>query len=112
MYDNLSNRLRGEAEVSNALPYIKELMRQAADSLDVLYHAVQALANTTDATTIATNADRIRSMTDEELAELIAYNTSCETCEVRKSTSGECECHRSNCGNAWLDWLKQECADG
>jgi len=52
MYDNLSNRLRGEAEVSNASPYIKELMRQAADSLDNLYHAVQELTSTTDAPTI------------------------------------------------------------
>lgn len=52
MYDDLSNRLRGEAEVSNASPYIKELMRQAADSLDNLCHAVQALASTTDAPTI------------------------------------------------------------
>jgi hypothetical protein len=34
MYDNLSNRLRGEAEVSDAAPYIKELMKQAADALD------------------------------------------------------------------------------
>lgn len=34
MYNNLSNRLRGEAEVSDASPYIKELMRQAADALD------------------------------------------------------------------------------
>ena len=45
MYDNLSNRLRGEARVSDASPYIKELMRQAADSLDNLYIAVQKLAN-------------------------------------------------------------------
>ena len=52
MYDNLSNRLRGEAETSNASPYIKELMRQAADSLDSLCRAVQALASTTDSTTI------------------------------------------------------------
>ena len=51
MYDNLSNRLRGEASVSDASPYIKELMRQAADSLDILYIAVQKLANQ-DAPTI------------------------------------------------------------
>ena len=34
MYENLSIRLRGEAEVSDASPYIKELMKQAADALD------------------------------------------------------------------------------
>lgn len=34
MYDNLSSRLRGEAEVSDASPYIKKLMKEAADALD------------------------------------------------------------------------------
>lgn len=75
MNHHLSNRLRGEAEVSNAAPYIKELMREAADSLDSLYHVVQALASTTEAPTIEshkTNADRIRAMTDEELAKQLA----------------------------------------
>lgn len=51
MYDNLSSRLRGEAEVSDASPYIKELMKQAADSLDNLNIAVQKLTNK-DAPTI------------------------------------------------------------
>ena len=51
-----------------------------------------------------TNADRIRAMTDEELAEWIAYNTSCETCPVKSAT--EYECHNSNCGTAWGLWLK------
>lgn len=55
---------------------------------------------------IITNADRIRGMTDEELAEFIAYSTSCETCVVRKS--GSDECHNTNCSTAWLEWLKEE----
>ena len=53
-----------------------------------------------------TNADRIRAMSDEELAEFIAYSTSCETCVVRKG--GSDECHNTNCSTAWLDWLKEE----
>lgn len=56
-----------------------------------------------------TNADRIRSMTDEELAEFIAYSTSCETCVVRKG--GSDECHNTNCSTAWLDWLREEVKD-
>ena len=48
MYDNLSNRLRGEADACDASPSIKELMREAADSLDNLCIAVQALANKTE----------------------------------------------------------------
>lgn len=46
MYDNLSNRLRGEAEVSDASLYIKELMRQAADALDHFEKAFQILSST------------------------------------------------------------------
>ena len=57
------------------------------------------------------NGDKLRAMADEELAKWIAWDTSCETCEVRKSTHGECECHRTDCGTAWLDWLKQEATD-
>lgn len=48
MYDNLSNRLRGEADVCDASQYIKELMREAADSLDNLCIVVQALAKKTE----------------------------------------------------------------
>ena len=53
-----------------------------------------------------TNADRIRSMTDEELAYFIAYSTPCETCIVKKG--GSDECRNTTCPKAWLDWLRQE----
>ena len=46
MYDNISSRLRGEAEVSDASPYIKELMKQAADALDHFERAFQSLSST------------------------------------------------------------------
>ena len=35
-----------------------------------------------------TNADRIRNMSDEELAEFMAYNAYCEECYVKKDDSG------------------------
>ena len=44
-----------------------------------------------------TNADRIRSMSDEELAEAFVKN-----CIGRK-----CD-HAESCYSCWLDWLKQE----
>ena len=56
---------------------------------------------------IITNGDRIRSMSDEELAEFldrwemgdIDYSkTFCDLCE------GQYDCH----DDCWLDWLKQE----
>lgn len=47
-----------------------------------------------------TNADRIRSMTDEELAEWIA-NLHCPHYEDDDYTCDDCE-------ECWIDWLKQE----
>ena len=53
-----------------------------------------------------TNADRIRSMTDEDLAEFLCHAVSpsgvinCSSCEAQ----GFCKMGH----NGWLDWLKQE----
>ena len=54
---------------------------------------------------IITNADKIRSMTDEKLAELLVstdgdFPPNCEDVPVRKLEA------------YWLDWLKQEAEDG
>ena len=51
-----------------------------------------------------TNADKIRAMSDEELAEWIAYSTSCVTCPVKGTTAYECR--NSDCVTAWWMWLK------
>lgn len=56
-----------------------------------------------------TNADKIRAMTDEELAEFLA--------EERTAPSCTAKCHkdyeiygelRTFCSDCWFDWLKQE----
>ena len=54
-----------------------------------------------------TNADRIRSMSDEELAEFMEENAECDTydCLAAKSC---CTYSGRTCIAAWLDWLKQE----
>ena len=62
-----------------------------------------------------TNADRIRSMSDEELAELltsVAKKSADKLCESLKSV----EVDLSNCNfhilyEAHLDWLRQEVSD-
>ena len=51
-----------------------------------------------------TNADRLRSMTDEELAEWIAEYTDC-LCGIHKPG---CSKTKGTCVATWLDWLKQE----
>ena len=48
-----------------------------------------------------TNADHIRSMTDEEFAERCSYT--CPPGDKWKSCDG--------CKKCWLDWLKQEAKD-
>jgi hypothetical protein len=50
-----------------------------------------------------TNADRIRSMTDEELAMFFQHIADCETCFVYKN-----ECGREGypCNQRFLEWLK------
>ena len=56
------------------------------------------------------NADRIRAMTDEELAEFMCHSVSpsgtvnCSSCEAQ----GFCRMGH----NGWLDWLRQEASDG
>lgn len=56
---------------------------------------------------IVTNADRIRSMTDEELAEFIEYLTNGCDYLYPKCYASEF-CTSGVCRNAWLDWLKEK----
>ena len=50
------------------------------------------------------NADRIRAMSDEKLAEFLATNADCVWC-VAKPDTQDCD----QCGKVWLDWLRKEC---
>lgn len=58
-----------------------------------------------------TNADRIRAMTDEELASEMSdvFNEHCLRCPVLKADCHGWEKRNSRCYDAMLDWLKQEC---
>jgi len=47
-----------------------------------------------------TNADKIRSMNDETLADFLG-GKGCIDCKR--------ECEEAKCESCWLDWLKQEC---
>jgi hypothetical protein len=54
-----------------------------------------------------TNADYIRSMTDEELAKWLDYEYSrCEWCNIDKI--GTDDCSDIDCTACILDWLKEE----
>ena len=47
-----------------------------------------------------TNADRIRSMSDEELVKLLDYELGCPV-------TGDCAKMSKDCKACWLDWLQQ-----
>lgn len=56
-----------------------------------------------------TNADRIRAMTDEELAEFLGTVMSGG---YGKCPDGYFDCsNRKSCAECWLDWLKEEAHD-
>lgn len=58
-----------------------------------------------------TNADRIRNMTDEELAEWIETIANCDSCQnswsLGKCRGGDGTSHAA-CRLKWLGWLKKE----
>ena len=51
------------------------------------------------------NADRLRSMSDEEFATAICKH---DGCPFRKTEDNECLKHHYDCKACWIDWLKQE----
>ena len=57
---------------------------------------------------VTTNADRIRAMTDEELAKFIAGTVDCCNC---KHPRNGCSENDETCASCQLDWLKQEATD-
>lgn len=54
-----------------------------------------------------TNADRIRSLSDEELAEWLAILTDCVNCPCR-DPHDQCDTVDGSCKKQWLNWLKKE----
>jgi len=54
------------------------------------------------------NADRIRSMTDEELAEIFA-NNDCGYCRIHDFCFAKGSA--INCDDVWLEWMKEEAND-
>lgn len=54
-----------------------------------------------------THADRIRSMSDEELAELFSHLG----CPYFLGGKVDCNTENKGCKACWLDWLRQEAQD-
>ena len=58
-----------------------------------------------------TNADRIRSMTDEELARMLASNADCNECRIY-AYKDACMENYDTCVCQWLGWLRHEIEEG
>ena len=57
-----------------------------------------------------TNADRIRDMSDEELAKMMTFGTGGFDCYgCRKAEDGKCD---MNCEERCMEWLKQPVEEG
>ena len=60
-----------------------------------------------------TNAERIRAMSDEELAEFLIQNRG--GCRALTTESYVCDFYKddlnTDCKSCWLDWLKQEATE-
>ena len=77
------------------------------DYIDAMTHAITALAIRREKEQVKqsqTNADRIRRMSDEELAELLLWNV-CNVCDGRGF--GKCGDDK-HCKKHVAKWLKQE----
>ena len=59
---------------------------------------------------LPTNADRIRSMTDEELTAFMFTAYGCPMWVSNYSCKEDKGCHGAK-GACWLDWLKQEAVE-
>lgn len=53
-----------------------------------------------------TNAEHIRSMSDEDLAEFLSENTNCDCCNIQCADKNNCP-SMSSCYCRWLEWLRK-----
>ena len=60
-----------------------------------------------------TNADKIRAMSDDELAMWAAHIAMCAWCPAKNiKTDNPCKGFYSECSGNWIAWLKQEVKNG
>lgn len=83
-----------------------------ADYIDAMKCAITALTVCIEHKNPKSNADRIRQMTDEELAELMTYvdTNICDFCASRHSNTYY-DCEEESCEKCVLAWLKQEVSE-
>ena len=84
------------------------LRKETAQAFDIHWHGQEDCPYDV-CPEIKTNGDRIRAMSDEELADFLrGFNGMCET----HCPFGECGIHSLSCRDLAIKWLKQEAEDG
>lgn len=95
--------LRAQKDGDTVIVYQKKDAKEHLSTMDKDYHLVREFIKSQKA---QTNADRIRSMTDEELAKFLMGYDTCTLCD----NSGADECTYDTCNETGkkclVDWLK------
>ena len=104
--DHLSEEM---ADVIICIEMLKQIYNITEDEIYSLVitkqeRTIERIKKDTQST--KTNAERIRNMTDDELAEFLAYNAYCEGCYVKKDES--CCYPDGTCKQKHLEWLQSE----
>ena len=82
-----------------------EYWRKLRTALDMAISALRHQDVTDKYVEKMTNADRIRTMSDKELAELMRSMMDCDSCEIMFSF--KCDGSYEHCSSVCLKWLQQ-----
>lgn len=103
-----------ESIVSDTLARLCEMAdKHKIDRNSLLKYYAAVVTGIAEAATIQnretnhTNADRIRNMSDEELAELLFDKSRCDNCFVNYNSKNNCP-SLSSCYSRHLGWLQSE----
>ena len=93
--------LRAQKDGDTVIVYQKKDAKEHLSTMDKDYHLVREFIKSQKK---QSNADWIRSMTDEELAKLLSKSADCATCHLVNPKNCRTE---ETCAKAFLEWLKQ-----
>lgn len=114
----MKQKAKADKYTKNHLMYAAKGCEECAAEHEQLAEWLTELKQRRDADIAAppkTNADRIRQMTDEELAAFIDIYDIEDICKTRCAKTGEarenCMCYGEECKGNILAWLKQEVSE-
>lgn len=97
--------LRAQKDGDTVIVYQKKDAKEHLSTMDKDYHLVREFIK---GQRKQSNAQRIRNMTDEELAKFLSKRADCATCQLVNPKNCGTE---ETCAKAFLEWLKQPVED-